>query len=749
MRGKTCTPGIDLKVQELGERLLKNKKGSIVALDPKTGEVIALVSSPAYDPELLVGRVRSKNYRALQQDSLNPLFDRALQAQYPPGSIFKLVQSAIALQEGVITLNTGFPCNKALVGCHNHPNARTIQEAVQMSCNPYFYQVFKREIEQGKDPDRFKDAALGLAEWKTFMQSFGLGSPPLLDLPALKGGSIPGVAYYNKMYGEFGWAFSTIYSLSIGQGEVLVAPMQMANIAAIFANRGYYFDPHVVRAIGSPDSLKSGVQRHHTLVDDEWFPPIVEGMRRVVNEPGGTARQGTHSGYHRVRQNRDRTKPARKGPRRIHRLRAHGRSQDRDRRVRGELRCRRNLGRSHREPLHGAIPYRQYFTAGDGEGNGRDQPHRHGRQLQEIREQAPQTMNRRENVVRNIDWPLVVIYLLLMAMGWANIYSAAYDPAHANLFDRAREYGAQSVWICASLLLGASMLLVRGDFIRDLSYPIYGGVLLLLVLVLLVGREVNGAKAWFGVGGFGIQPAEFSKFATSLALTKYLSGLKTLKEMRSRVIAAALILAPVALIMLQPDTGTALVSGAFVLVLYREGISGNILLLAILAAILTVLSLLMKENTYGIPFSDVELHGQYFLIFILLVFAVAAFLFVKKFILIQHRKRIYGYLLFGLLGSAAFIATVDQAVDRMPMHQQTRIRVLLGPGIRSARLRLQRGAKQNGDRQRRLRGERLPAGHLHQVQVRAHAKHRLSFSAPWARNGASSAPPWWFCFSRR
>jgi rod shape determining protein RodA len=130
--------------------------------------------------------------------------------------------------------------------------------------------------------------------------------------------------------------------------------------------------------------------------------------------------------------------------------------------------------------------------------------------------------------------------------------------------------------------------------------------------------------------------------------------------------------------MLQPDTGTALVSGAFVLVLYREGISGNILLLAILAAILTVLSLLMKENTYGIPFSDVELHGQYFLIFILLVFAVAAFLFVKKFVLIQHRKRIYGYLLFGLLGSAAFIATVDQAVDRMPMHQQTRIRVLLG-----------------------------------------------------------------------
>lgn len=288
--GKNLYTSIDAKMQALGERLMRNKKGSIVALDPRTGEVLALVSSPSYDPELLVGRVRNTNYRTLQQDSLVPLFDRALQAQYPPGSIFKLVQAAIALQEGVITLNTGFPCNKALVGCHNHPNARNVEEAVQMSCNPYFYQVFKREIEQGKSPDRFKDAAMGMAEWKPFMESFGLGRPPALDLPAVKGGSIPGVAYYNKVYGELRWAFSNIYSLSIGQGEVLVVPMQMANLAAIFANRGYYYDPHVVRAIGNVDSQKTGIERHETMVDDQWFPPIVEGMRRVVNEAGGTAR---------------------------------------------------------------------------------------------------------------------------------------------------------------------------------------------------------------------------------------------------------------------------------------------------------------------------------------------------------------------------------------------------------------------------------------------------------------------------
>jgi penicillin-binding protein 2 len=287
--GKNLYTSIDAKVQALGEKLMRNKKGSIVALDPRTGEVLALVSSPSYDPELLVGRVRSTNYRMLQQDSLNPLFDRALQAQYPPGSIFKLPQAAIALQEGVITEHSGFPCNHALVGCHNHPSATCIEDGIKFSCNPYFYQVFKREIEQGESPDRFTDAALGLDKWQRYMRSFGFGRPPALDLPALKGGSVPGVSYYDRIYGEKAWAFSTIYSLSIGQGEVLVVPMQMADLAAIFANRGYYYDPHVVRAIGSPDSLNTHVAKHTTMIDDKWFPLVVEGMRRVVNEPGGTA----------------------------------------------------------------------------------------------------------------------------------------------------------------------------------------------------------------------------------------------------------------------------------------------------------------------------------------------------------------------------------------------------------------------------------------------------------------------------
>lgn len=292
VEGKDLFTGIDLDMQRLGEQLMRNKKGSIVALDPKTGEVLCLVTSPTYDPELLVGRVRNTNYGILQRDSIKPLFDRALQAQYPPGSIFKIVQSLVALDEGVITTETGFACNKNLVGCHNHPNAATIEQAIQFSCNPYFYHVFDRIVERKLDrKSRFRDAALGLGDWEKKVRSFGLGTKPAIDLPSLKGGNIPGPAYYDRKYGEGRWAFSTIYSVSIGQGEVLTVPMQMANLAAIFANKGWYYDPHVVRAVGEPDSTISKYREKHKVdVAPHWFDHIQEGMRRVVNEPGGTAK---------------------------------------------------------------------------------------------------------------------------------------------------------------------------------------------------------------------------------------------------------------------------------------------------------------------------------------------------------------------------------------------------------------------------------------------------------------------------
>jgi rod shape determining protein RodA len=274
---------------------------------------------------------------------------------------------------------------------------------------------------------------------------------------------------------------------------------------------------------------------------------------------------------------------------------------------------------------------------------------------------------------------VLLLYLLLMLAGWANIYSAAYDPEHPSMFDTSREYGRQAVWMGISLLLFAGILLIRGQFFRDQAYTVYLVVLGLLVAVLLFGKEVKGAKAWFAIGGFGIQPAEFAKFATSLALSRYLSGLKGLAELRSRVIAGIIILAPVALIMLQPDTGTALVSGAFILVLYREGLSGNVLLLAILAGILSVLSLIMGESDIGLPFTDMEVPGQWFLMGLIAAFSVLALLLVKRLVMRRERRRAYAYIVAGLVASLVFISSVDYVFENvLAQHQRDRIRVTLG-----------------------------------------------------------------------
>lgn len=288
-------------------------------------------------------------------------------------------------------------------------------------------------------------------------------------------------------------------------------------------------------------------------------------------------------------------------------------------------------------------------------------------------------MSARENVASNFDRPLLLMYLLLLFMGWANIYSAAYDPDHASIFDQSKEYGKQSVWIGISLVLGSCILLVHGELFRDMAYGIYGAVLLLLVAVLIFGKEVNGARAWFGVGSFGIQPAEFAKYATSLALTRYLSGLKALADLSSRVVSGVLILLPVGLIMLQPDTGTALVSGAFILVLYREGLSGNVLLLAILAAFLSILSLILKDSSFGLPFTDGEIPGPYFLMGLIVLFAVFSWVVVHNMVLKRLRRRMYAYIITGVVSSAVFIGSVDYAFEKvLAQHQRDRILVMLG-----------------------------------------------------------------------
>lgn len=286
-----CT--ISVELQQYAEKLMQNKRGSVVAIEPKTGEILTLVSAPAYDPNLLVGRERAKNFVGLQNnDSLRPLFNRAQQAQYPPGSIFKLVQALIALEEGAITPETGFACNKSLVGCHNHGAASSVQRAIQFSCNPYFYRVYQRLLDRNLDKNMYEDCALSLDRWKEHVESFGFGKNITLDLPNSKRGNIPGREYFDKRYGRHRWLFQTIYSLSIGQGEVETVPVQMANLAAIIANEGYYVSPHVVRSFGK-DGVYTPIpfEKNYTTVDKKFYPLVKEGMRAVVEEPGGTARR--------------------------------------------------------------------------------------------------------------------------------------------------------------------------------------------------------------------------------------------------------------------------------------------------------------------------------------------------------------------------------------------------------------------------------------------------------------------------
>jgi penicillin-binding protein 2 len=290
--GETIYLSIDAVIQEYGEKLMQNKRGSIVAIEPQTGEILALVSAPAYNPNLLVGRDVKKNYPVLSNDELKPLFNRALMASYPPGSTFKTVQALIAMQDGVINEQTGFPCIKNPVNCHNHPNATDVISSIKMSCNPYYYNVFRRILLQNKSTSLFKDSEIGLAQWSKQVKKFGLGVRLETDLPAIKKGFIPDVDFYDKWYGKGRWAFSTIYSLSIGQGEIGVVPLQMANLSAILSNRGYFYTPHLLKRIEKTDTIPTIFRiKNQVGVDAKYFTPIVEGMLKVVEEAGGTARR--------------------------------------------------------------------------------------------------------------------------------------------------------------------------------------------------------------------------------------------------------------------------------------------------------------------------------------------------------------------------------------------------------------------------------------------------------------------------
>ncbi len=291
--GKNLISTIDAELQEYGEKLMRNFKGSIVAIEPSTGEILAMVSSPTYDPQLLVGRVRSKNYSLLKQDPRLILFNRAIMPKYPPGSTFKLINAMIGLKKGTANLESTFPCylgytaGNVHVNCHQHPSPLNLVHAIQYSCNAYYTNEFRHII----DNPNFSDVADALDDWRNYVISFGFGHKLDTDIPNEVTGSIPNSQYYNKIYGKNGWRSLTIYSLGIGQGEIGITPLQMANYAATISNKGYYYIPHTIKKIEGYDTIDHRFyQRHYVSIDSGYFKPIIDGMEMAVNGPnGGTA----------------------------------------------------------------------------------------------------------------------------------------------------------------------------------------------------------------------------------------------------------------------------------------------------------------------------------------------------------------------------------------------------------------------------------------------------------------------------
>ena len=279
---------IDVRLQEFAEELMENMIGSVVAIEPSTGEILVMVSSPSYNPDLLVGRQRGNNYMELLHDQRNPQFNRSVKAKYPPGSTFKLVQGLIAMQEGVLTPNMRYSCNMGYkyggrtMGCHAHASPLDLRDAVAQSCNAYFCQVFKDMITNPK----YGSVKEGVRVWNDYVYSFGFGRKLGTDLYGEGAGNVPTPEDYDKKYNGR-WNYGSVLSCSIGQGEMGCTPLQMANLAAIIANRGYYYTPHLVKKIEGRDSIDARFyERHYTMVDSIHFVPIVEGMWRGVNVSG-------------------------------------------------------------------------------------------------------------------------------------------------------------------------------------------------------------------------------------------------------------------------------------------------------------------------------------------------------------------------------------------------------------------------------------------------------------------------------
>lgn len=295
--GKNLTLSIDMDLQALGERLMKGKLGSIVAIEPRTGEILCMVSSPSYDPRIMVGRQRGKNHQILKNDPRLPLLNRAINGTYPPGSTFKTSQALTFLEEGIITPATAYPCShgfhfgRLTVGCHGHGSPLPLIPAIGTSCNGYFCWGLYHMLSNRTKYPTVQDA---MTTWKDYMVSMGFGYKLDVDLPGEKRGMIPNAPYYDKHLGK-SWSALSVISIAIGQGEVTLTPLQIANLGATIANHGYYITPHVVKEVQGEKLDTAYSRKHYTKVSQRNYEYVVEGMRRAVT--GGTCSSANNSWY--------------------------------------------------------------------------------------------------------------------------------------------------------------------------------------------------------------------------------------------------------------------------------------------------------------------------------------------------------------------------------------------------------------------------------------------------------------------
>jgi len=293
-KGKDISLTVDAALQEYGKKLMENKRGGIVALEPDSGEILALITAPTYDPSKLVGRKRSPNFTELYHDTIaRPLYDRGLLAEYPPGSPFKTLNALIGLQEGVVDTNDTFSCNHGYaygrgrkLGCHAHRSPLSMIPGIAQSCNAYFANVYRRIIEKYPSPQE------GMNTWNDHLKSFGLGDYLGSDLSTGRPGKIPDADYYNKIYNypTYKWYASATLSNAIGQGEVLMTPIQLANMAAIIGNKGWYYTPHILKEInGQPIKEDKFTKKNYTSIEKRHFEPVIEGMHEVYKSGTATA----------------------------------------------------------------------------------------------------------------------------------------------------------------------------------------------------------------------------------------------------------------------------------------------------------------------------------------------------------------------------------------------------------------------------------------------------------------------------